>query len=228
MALWTAFVLGLFGSLHCAGMCGPLALALPVTGCSRMSFLAGRAAYNLGRITAYCSLGVVVGLIGRSFAIAGLQRWASLGAGAIILISFAASPHLGFGSPALDTVAWLKAGLAPLLRQRTIPAMFLLGALNGLLPCGLVYVACASAVAFGGFLSAITYMLAFGLGTLPLMLGIGLAGRNLQLALRFRFQRLIPICIITLGLLLLLRGMSLGIPYLSPDISAGHRASCCH
>jgi sulfite exporter TauE/SafE len=229
MVLWTGFLLGLFGSAHCAGMCGPLALALPAAPHGRIGFLASRLAYNAGRITAYGVLGVLVGLVGRTFAVAGLQRWASLGAGAVILLSMLASSRSGFAVPAFKTVAWLKAGLAPLLRKRTLPATFLLGGLNGLLPCGLVYVACAGAVALGGLFAGVAYMTAFGLGTLPLMLGIGLAGKNLQLAIRGRFQRLIPICVLMLGLLLILRGMSLGIPYVSPDLKASYSAArCCH
>ena len=98
----------------------------------------------------------------------------------------------------------------------------MLGALNGLLPCGLVYVACAGAVATGGFASGLGYMMAFGIGTVPMMLGLSLLGMKLRFAIGSGFQRLIPISVAALGILLVIRGLGLGIPYLSPDLSGGH------
>lgn len=222
MELWSAFVLGLVGSLHCAGMCGPLALALPPTGSGRVSFTAGRLAYNLGRITTYSLLGAVFGLIGLSFALAGFQRWASILAGVVILAGLLVSTRLRLNTPMSRAVMWLRSKLGALLRRRTLGAVFLLGLLNGLLPCGFVYVAGAAAVAAGGFLPGMEYMFAFGLGTVPMMLSIGLAGKLVQASLRLKFQRLIPVSLAILGTLLILRGMGLGIPYVSPALAANH------
>jgi sulfite exporter TauE/SafE len=144
MELWTAFLLGLVGSLHCAGMCGPLALALPATGGTRVSFILGRAAYNFGRIATYCALGALFGLAGRTLALAGLQRWLSLGAGVAILVGLTVTSRYALNPPLAHAVAWLKSGLATMLRRRSLGSLWLLGALNGLLPCGLVYVAGAA------------------------------------------------------------------------------------
>ena len=216
MNLWPAFILGLIGSLHCAGMCGPLALALPPVGNSRASFVAGRLAYNAGRVTTYCFLGALFGLVGLSFALAGLQRWVSIGAGAAILIGFLASSRLTMRNPVSRAVGWVRSGL---------------GTLNGFLPCGLVYVACAGAAATGGFVSGLEYMAVFGLGTIPMLLSLGLAGRMLGAGFHIRFQRLIPVSVLVLGLLLVLRGLSLGVPYLSPDLgSHNNKPGCqyCH
>lgn len=228
MELWPAFLLGLVGSLHCAGMCGPLALALPATGNSRAAFIAGRVAYTLGRVMTYCSLGAVFGLVGQSFALAGLQRWVSLVAGAALLLGWFASPHFSLGLPAVKTVAWLKAGLARRLRRHSLDSLLGLGLLNGLLPCGLVYSACVASAVSGGPFAAIKFMFAFGLGTVPMMLGIAFAARPLTLALRFRLQRLIPASLVIVGLLLILRGLALGIPYLSPDLTAMSIGRGCH
>jgi hypothetical protein len=227
--IWPAFILGLIGSLHCAGMCGPLAVALPATGHTRVSFTLGRAAYNLGRVTTYGLLGALFGAIGMTFALAGFQRWASIGAGAAILLGLLASSRYALKTPVAKAVARIRAVFASLLGRRTMGSIFLLGLLNGLLPCGLVYVACAGAVAMGGFVSGVEYMLAFGLGTVPMMLSIGLLGKLIQVGIRLRFQRMIPACLVLLGTLLILRGMSLGIPYVSPVLTA-HQASCpaCH
>src|ERR1051326_20428 len=228
MDLWTAFVLGLGGSLPCAGMCGPLALALPVTGRTIASHLLGRLAYNLGRMATYGLLGVVFGLIGQTFALAGLQRWVSLIAGATILLGLVASSRHAVGTPAVKAVVWLKSGLGKLLQRRTLASLYSLGALNGLLPCGLVYAACISAVAFGGILSGLEYMLAFGLGTVPMLLGIGLAGKRLHFIGRWRLQKFVPVCLLALGVLLVLRGMALGIPGISPNLAnpVGQGAGC--
>jgi len=228
MELWTALILGLAGSLHCAGMCGPLALALPMTGNNTAAFALGRAAYNLGRITTYILLGALFGLIGVTFALAGLQRWVSLAAGVVILATFLTSSRIALNTPVTNAVTWLKSQLAKMLQRRTFGSLLLLGLLNGALPCGLVYVACAGAVATGRFLSGIEYMLVFGLGTIPIMLGIGLAGKKLQVAVRLRFQKVIPVCRVALAALLILRGLSLGIPYLSPDLSHDSNHGPCH
>jgi uncharacterized protein len=226
--IWTAFALGLVGSLHCAGMCGPLALALPVVGNTRVSFTASRLLYNAGRLSTYCFIGVLFGLLGRSLSLAGLQRWLSLGAGVLLLLGLIISSRPASKLPAWQTVAFLKRAFGSLLRQRTLTSLFLLGTINGLLPCGLVYVAAAGATATGAILSAVTYMFLFGLGTLPVMLGLGLAGKRLQTMFRFRLQKLIPVSVAVLALLLVMRGMSLGIPYLSPDLSAPGVGGSCH
>lgn len=219
MELWTAFLLGLVGSAHCAGMCGPLVMALPVGKSGGGSSVLGPLIYNLGRIATYGLLGLLVGLVGQTFVLAGFQRWISLAAGFALLIGLTASSRSAWQTPAWKTVAWLKSAFARLLRQRTFTALLGLGAINGLLPCGLVYVAAAGAITSGSFLGSVEYMLAFGLGTLPMMFGMALAGKTLQFTVRLRLQKLIPISVALLAVLLILRGMSLGIPYLSPDLS---------
>src|SRR4051812_46517557 len=119
MECWTAFVLGLFGSLHCAGMCGPLALALPRTGRTAAGFFTGRAAYNLGRIITYCALGAVFGLFGKTLLLAGLQRSISIGLGALLLIGLFASRKLALRGPVIASVNFVKSRFALLLRQGT-------------------------------------------------------------------------------------------------------------
>ena len=228
MDYWTAFVLGLAGSLHCAAMCGPLALALPTAGRNGFSLVAGRCAYSIGRIATYCVLGLVFGLAGRTLALAGIQRWVSIALGLTLLAGLFASRRLALWRPVTGLVEQLKRVMAGLLRQRSLAALALLGVLNGLLPCGLVYVACAGATANGGIASGAGYMAAFGLGTAPLMLAISFSGRLLPLRVRLRLRAAIPVSVFLLGLLLILRGMSLGIPYVSPDIAHGKAADCCH
>ncbi|HEU5125422.1 MAG TPA: sulfite exporter TauE/SafE family protein [Verrucomicrobiae bacterium] len=223
--LWTAFLLGLIGSLHCAGMCGPLALALPVTSGSALSFAAGRAAYNLGRVLTYCGLGVIFGLMGKTLLLAGIQRWVSISLGVLLLAGLFGSRKLALSRPVSVLVAWLKTRMSARLRQRSFSSLLLLGILNGLLPCGLVYVAGAGAVLSDSVLSGAAYMAAFGAGTLPMMLAISGSGKLIPLSLRLKLLKALPISVFLLATLLILRGMSLGIPYLSPNLATG---ACCH
>ncbi len=228
MELWMAFMLGLAGSAHCAGMCGPLALALPTGGRRGWTLLPNRAAYNAGRVTTYCLLGAVFGLVGRSLALAGVQRWVSLGLGVAILAGlFVARARALTMSIALP-VTWLKSALGRLIQRQTLASQFAFGVLNGLLPCGLVYIACVGAAATGGFFSAVQYMLVFGLGTVPMMLALSLAGQMMPVGWRLRLQRLIPVCLAVVAVLLILRGLALGIPYLSPDLTGDQPGACCH
>ncbi len=227
MIAWTALMLGLVGSLHCAGMCGPLALALPHPAAGQMGFLAGRAAYNLGRIVTYCLLGLVFGAVGKALWLAGIQRWLSIVLGIFLLAGLLASRKLVLWPPVTALVSRLKTSMLAVLGKRSLAALGLFGLLNGLLPCGLVYVACAGATATGGVLAGTQYMAAFGLGTVPMMLGIGLSRRLIPAQVRLKLLRVIPASVFLLALLLILRGMSLNIPYLSPDLTAGSN-SCCH
>lgn len=225
MLLWTAFLLGLVGSTHCAGMCGPLVLALPTAGIERRRLFAGRVAYNGGRLLTYAVIGLAFGLLGESFALAGLQRWISIAAGAAILSGLLTSSNLALNGPTQKLVTSLKGRLGRLLVRRGFVPQFGLGLLNGLLPCGLVYAAAAGATATSSAVDGTSYMLAFGLGTVPMMLALGLAGQHIPLGLRFKLQRLVPVSLAIVGILLILRGLSLGIPYLSPVLGAD---GLCH
>jgi sulfite exporter TauE/SafE len=206
-------------------MCGPLALALPVTGTGPSGFALGRFAYNLGRLMTYCVMGAVFGILGKTLLLIGIQRWVSIGLGTALLIGLVASRKLALWRPVTTLVGQLKSRMSVLLRQPSSVALLTLGLLNGLLPCGLVYVACAGATATGGVFSGLVYMAAFGAGTVPMMLAISLSGKLVPFALRVKLRRAIPVSVVLLGTLLILRGMSLGIPYVSPDLAAG--ASCC-
>jgi sulfite exporter TauE/SafE len=229
MMLWSAFLLGLAGSLHCAGMCGPLMLALPGGGTKPASLLLKRLTHHAGRLTIYALLGLLLGRLGESLALIGLQRWVSIAAGVAILLTLLLTPNRLWQFPVGGFLSGIRGAFGNLLRRDTASARFLLGALNGLLPCGLVYVAAAGSLAAGDRIAGIAYMLAFGIGTLPLLLTISLAGQ------RFAFQwtpvarKAVPLLIGLAGIMLVLRGMDLGIPYLSPSLNDdGSFAIDCH
>lgn len=235
MLTWfSAFTLGLAGSLHCLGMCGPIALALPRNpNAGPLQFWIGRVLYNLGRSATYAGLGGILGLVGQSIHLAGWQRGLSITCGAFMLAT-AASLWIGRGRLALDS--WLMRATAPIQRalvhrlgSGSLRSLFGIGLLNGLLPCGLVYVGLAGAIETGGAITGALYMALFGLGTIPLMFAAALAGPGLYARWRGRFPRLIPVGLVLLGLLFIARGMNLGIPYISPHFSEDPHSppACC-
>lgn len=220
----TSFFVGLFGSFHCIGMCGPIAIALPVPNSNNLSFVSGRLLYNLGRVATYSFLGAVFGLLGSRLVISGFQQSISIVLGVVIVIAVIIpgkyksiiSQHKMVQKISLP----LKSGISNLFKQGTFSAMFLIGILNGFLPCGLVYVALAGAIASGDAISGSAVMILFGLGTIPAMLAATIFGKFINLNIRRKITKAIPVFAIILGLLFIFRGMGLGIPYLSPKISA--------
>ena len=224
MFLWTAFIVGLVGSAHCAGMCGPIALALPLRSESWFTRVSGGLIYNLGRIITYMVLGAIFGLLGKGLHMAGFQLWTSVVLG-ILMITMVLIPIIFKRMPSLSNIfesysARLLSGFRNMFRKGDTKSLFGIGLLNGILPCGLVYVAIAGAINTGDVLSAMIYMALFGAGTIPVMLAVSLAGTMISLKLRVFVNKLSPYVIVFLGVLFILRGLSLGIPYVSPKAEA--------
>ncbi len=233
--LWTALFIGLAGSFHCIGMCGPIALALPVNHGSKFSLIAGRTLYNLGRAFTYAFIGFFAGLVGQSLSLAGAQQAVSIFSGMLILIIVLmpsrVSSKLSLLKPAYGFTSWLKKKFGLLLTKKSLNSIFFIGLLNGFLPCGMVYLALAGALATAGILDGATYMFLFGLGTLPVMLAVSLAGNFISIEARSRINRLVPVFMVALAILFILRGMNLGIPYISPEIrqtSISDGSVICH
>lgn len=222
--LWAGFLFGLLGSFHCVGMCGAIALALPGAGQSRTRYVAGRVLYNLGRVSTYAVLGTVAGGLGQSLRLAGLQQGLSVASGLLILL-LVAVPERYTGRAAatlgLDQILFrLKQALAYFFQRPALGALYLSGVLNGLLPCGLVYLAVAGALSAPDLGGSAAYMALFGLGTLPLMLALSLTGQLVSLQWRTRLRRAVPVVATALAVLFIVRGLGLGIPYLSPRLMA--------
>ncbi len=219
---WSAFGLGFLGSLHCIGMCGPIALALPRGAVSRKGLLLTRLLYNIGRVITYAFLGIIAGVIGKSIAMAGFQQVLSIAMGIAIIIAVLVPSRflrkLVPGNLTEKILRRMKSTWSRFHGRRGFSGLFVIGILNGFLPCGLVYVAMAAAATTGGVASASIYMAVFGLGTIPVMFAVSVAGRLFDVRLRQFFNRLIPVGALVLAVLLILRGMSLGIPYISPNL----------
>jgi uncharacterized protein len=220
--LWSAFLIGLFGSFHCIGMCGPIAIALPVQQNNAFSLISGRVLYNVGRALTYAAIGLVFGLLGQGLSLAGFQQSVSILAGVLILLMVLLpsgfTQRLYLLKPAYGFTNFLKRKFGILFKKKSVLSVFLIGLLNGFLPCGLVYIAVAGAIASGGYMEGALYMFVFGLGTLPIMLAVSLAGNFISLNVRKRINKLIPAFMVVLAFLFILRGMNLGIPYISPQI----------
>lgn len=220
--LWSAFLIGLFGSFHCIGMCGPIALALPIQNDNRLNLIVGRLLYNIGRAITYATFGLVFGLVGQSLSLAGFQQSASIFAGVLILsmvlLPSKITQKIYLLKPAYGFTNILKRKFGTLLKRKSIASTFMIGLLNGFLPCGLVYIAVAGAIASGGYFDGAAYMFVFGIGTLPIMLSVSLAGNFIGLNVRKRIHKIIPAFMIVLAFLFILRGMNLGIPYISPQL----------
>ncbi|MBL0176572.1 MAG: sulfite exporter TauE/SafE family protein [Ignavibacteria bacterium] len=218
---WTALILGFFGSLHCLGMCGPIVLVLPGRTARSARFVAGRLLYNGGRAVTYALLGAAVGVLGQFVVLAGYQQTLGIVAG-VLMIAGVAFPAgaLSRAIPArmTSTLAALKGRLGSLLESDALSSLFFIGLLNGLLPCGLVYSALAASIAAGGIAQGALFMALFGLGTLPAMFALGFAGGLLTAGMRRRLVRAVPVMVALMGVFFILRGLALGIPFVSPKM----------
>lgn len=230
--MFPAMIIGVVGSLHCMGMCGPIAIAAQMGSGPLVQRIGRGLLYHLGRIGTYALLGILVGLIGERLALLGIQKWMSIGAGTLIilvmLLPSALRNRLDPTSVLGHYFLRLKSKFAGLIKSRNVAAPLGLGAINGLLPCGMVYVALAGALAEGSILKSGLFMATFGLGTLPSLLAVVLASDLITLENRKFFSKIWPYALVAMGALFILRGLELGIPYLSPETiaHAGSGAQC--
>lgn len=235
-----AISIGFLGSFHCIGMCGPIALALPVHRQSPSRKTVSILSYQLGRIATYSLLGLLFGFIGQSFALFGFQQILSLVLGSLILLALLIPKRfLNAFSPTRHLYALfagLKQRMARLFQQRSIASFFGIGLLNGLLPCGLVYMAIAGAIATGDVFKGMLFMAFFGTGTLPMMFSLSYTSHILSVKTRHLIHKAVPLLTGVMAVLLILRGLNLGISYISPrldtnqqEATAAHATlKCCH
>lgn len=218
--LGTALLLGLLGSLHCIGMCGPIAFMLPLNRQTPWRGGLQLGLYHAGRLFAYGLIGFVFGLIGKGLYLFGFQQKLSIVLGAVMIL-LVLVPGSTFRSwkparPVYRLLGKLQSAMGSRLRGGDPDAFLSVGFLNGFLPCGLVYMALVGAMAMASAPLGALYMMVFGLGTVPLMSGAALMGRLFKTRLP-AVRRWIPVFVVLIGLLFILRGMGLGIPYVSPS-----------
>lgn len=219
--LYTAFIFGLISSFHCIGMCGPIAMMLPVDRNNKAKKVAQICTYHLGRLAAYTTIGFVFGLLGKGFSMAGVQQNLSIFIGVSMIIVVLTPEKIftkyNFSKPVFRLISRIKTALGSQFRNKSYKSLFTIGLLNGFLPCGMVYVALFGAIAMQSESMGGLYMIVFGLGTVPMMSSVVYINSFLTLPIRNRVQKAIPYVAVVIGVLFILRGLGLGIPYISPS-----------
>ena len=219
--LYTAFIFGLISSFHCIGMCGPIAMMLPVDRNNQLKKVSQILTYHIGRMTAYASIGLIFGLVGRGLYLAGMQQRMSIFIGVamilVILIPEKVFARYNFSKPVFVLISKVKSTLGKQFKNKSYKSLFTIGLLNGFLPCGMVYVALFGAIAMQNESFGVLYMLLFGLGTVPMMSSVVYLQSFLTIPVRNKIQKAIPYVAVAMGILFILRGLGLGIPYVSPS-----------
>ncbi|MDC1162205.1 sulfite exporter TauE/SafE family protein [Tenacibaculum sp.] len=218
----SALIFGLLGSFHCIGMCGPIAFMLPVNRKNKAKQILQIMSYHLGRLFTYSVIGLLFGFLGKGFYFFGLQQQLSIIVGALmILVVFLPKvfQKYNFSKSINRLVMKVKSALGKELKKKGNDTFFMIGFLNGFLPCGLVYMAVFGALATSNALSGSLYMFLFGVGTIPLMTTVVYVGNFANALVRKRIQQVIPYVVVVIGFLFILRGVGLNIPYLSPHVS---------
>ena len=218
--LWSALILGLLGSFHCVGMCGPIAFMLPVDRSNTTKKVFQIFIYHIGRLLAYALLGLVFGLVGKSLYLFGLQQQLSIAIGVLMIVAILIPQNLfqryNFSKPVYKLISHLKSRMGQAFKKKSADTFLTIGFLNGFLPCGLVYMAIFGAIASNSVPYSSFYMVLFGLGTVPLMTSAIYLGKFLNSTIKQKIQKAIPIMVVLIGILFILRGLGLGIPYISP------------
>lgn len=233
--VFSALVLGFLGSLHCLGMCGPIAFMLPLDRNNQWRKGLQLSIYHLGRLISYALLGLSFGFVGKGLHLFGVQQKLSIGIG-VLMILLVLVPSRYFGKisltkPVYNFIGKVKSKLGEALKKQTPDTFLTIGFLNGFLPCGLVYVALFGAIAMGNPLQGSFYMFLFGLGTVPLMTSVVYASGLFGQKAKVKIRRLVPVFVVIIGILFIVRGMGLGIPYVSPKSIAPEMVSAdmeCH
>ncbi len=240
----SAILLGLASNFHCLGMCGPIAIAIPLDRSNNWTIFKGIIQYNSGRIATYSFLGLIMGSIGLSVESIGWLQVLSVVAGVTIIL-YAWRKLLPVGISNTLNFSFLQSfisrNMGKTLKKQSNYKLFLLGMLNGMLPCGMVFLALINALLSGNNLDSAMAMALFGTGTFPIMLFISFAVHSINPSLRLKFSRGVPYLLTIVGLLVVLRGLNLGIPYFSPKVDSlttniknekqhtiQAEMSCCH
>lgn len=231
--LYTALLFGLISSFHCVGMCGPIAMMLPVDRNNEAKRIIQILVYHLGKLVAYASLGLLFGLLGKGFFLAGMQQQLSVIVG-ILMIIIAIVPEkqfakYNFSRPIYKIISAVKSSLGKQFKKQSFQSLFTIGLMNGYLPCGMVYVALFGALAMNEIYLGILYMVLFGIGTIPMLSLVVYVSNIITISFRKKIQQIIPYVAVFIGILFIIRGLGLNIPYLSPstlDLFVQQEANC--
>ena len=228
-----AITLGLISSFHCLGMCGPIAFVLPVGQRSKSGKILGISIYNLGRITTYSILGLLIGFFGAGLRFMGVSQVISVVLGLVLIVSVVFAKKLIkiniHNKYAYQFNAFVKAKLSVFLKRKTNSGLYVLGLLNGLIPCGVVFIALQGALIQTTLVKSTLFMLVFGLGTIPMLFGVTYLSNNFKPVTKLKINKVMPYLTLVIALLLIIRGANLDIPYLSPSYDKQtNEMKCCH
>ena len=215
-------------------MCGPIAFMLPVDRTNNTKRILQISVYHLGRLFTYGILGLLFGFLGKGLYLFGFQQYVSIIIGVLMILMVVLPKKtvtkFSITKPIYKLLSGVKNRLGRELKKKRTDTFFTIGFLNGFLPCGLVYVAIFASIATGNAISGSLYMILFGLGTIPLMTAFVYLGNFTNGLVRKRIQQFIPVAVVVIAVLFILRGMGLGIPYVSPihvhEMVAGNQM--CH
>jgi len=215
-------------------MCGPIAFALPVDRTNKSKMIFQTLLYHFGRLSSYALIGLIFGIVGKGLYLAGFQQRLSILMGILMIVIVLIPVHLfnkyNFSKPLYKFIGYVKSKLGYYLKRKTNSTFLAIGFFNGFLPCGLVYMALIGAIATSDVINGSLYMFLFGLGTVPMMSMAVLAGNFLKVSVRNKIQKVIPVIVVIIGLLFILRGLGLGIPYISPSdakLNISNNAAAC-
>lgn len=228
--IYSAFIIGFLGSFHCIGMCGPIALSLPLSPHSHVARWVGHFIYQSGKISAYVVLGMMIGAMGEGITLLGMQKSYNMLLGLFLFL-------LGVGSLSgkfnllfylEQKMGYLKNRMGNFIHRNTNTALFSIGFLNGLLPCGLVYIAILGASSFGNLVNSVLYMFFFGLGVMPALVFVSVFGHFAGITLRNRLKKIYPLTSLALGIFLIFRSVYVEkhLPF-SPFALQNHEIPLC-
>lgn len=222
--------MGLAGSLHCAGMCGPIIWVMPFQVLTGYKKWLGIALYHFGRISVYALMGLVLHSFSALFH-PQWQQYISIVLGIVLLVVGIISFIPGRNSFSLPWAGFVKSRLGHFIGSPSVFSLFITGTLNGLLPCGMVYMALSAAATADTALQSMALMYAFGAGTLPMLIALTVLKSKASFLRIQHVKKLVPVVMLVFGCIFVLRGMNLGIPYLSPQVAVEQhevKATCCH
>ncbi|RYD58300.1 MAG: sulfite exporter TauE/SafE family protein [Sphingobacteriales bacterium] len=225
-----ALMMGLAGSLHCAGMCGPIIWVMPFQVLRGYNKWFGIALYHFARISMYALMGLMLHSFSAMFH-PQWQQYVSIALGIVLLVIGVISFIPGKRSFELPWAGFVKSRLGRFIGSPSLSSLFISGMLNGLLPCGLVYMALSAAATAATPLQSILLMYTFGAGTLPVLIALTALKSKASFLRIQQVKKLVPAVMLVFGCIFVLRGMNLGIPYLSPEVQIEQqvvKSSCCH
>ncbi|NNK72043.1 MAG: sulfite exporter TauE/SafE family protein [Flavobacteriaceae bacterium] len=217
-------------------MCGPIAFMLPVDRSNNIRRVSQVSVYHIGRLISYSAIGLLFGWLGQGLFLFGIQQQLSIIIGLImiliVILPIKVLSRISLTKPLYRIISKIKSAMGSALKKKSPDTLLTIGFLNGFLPCGLVYMAAIGSVASGEVWKGGLYMLLFGLGTVPMMTGAIYFSKLIGQRTRNNIRRVIPVFIVIIGILFILRGLGLGIPYISPspmmDMTAAGGSINCH